>query len=227
MDYIAYYRTSTKEQNLGITAQQSAVNRFIKPGDTLIAEYVEQESGKKDKRVQLSSALKHSKEAGATLLIAKLDRLSRNLTFISQLMDSGTKFKCCDMPDANNFTIHIFAALAQQERELISTRTRSALAELKAQGVKLGKPENLTETIRAKGRQTVMFNAKEENKQVVEFIRLYREKKLTYEAIAAKLKDMGYLTRYGKQFSKGSIKRLYDRYLSNRWPERQNGSFYE
>lgn len=212
MNYIAYYRTSTREQNLGIEAQQSAVRRFLKPGDTLIAEYTEQESGKKNNRVQLDLALQHCNDIGATLVIAKLDRLSRNRTFIAKLQDSKTKFVCCDMPDATDFTIHIFSGIAHQEAEMISTRTKAALAELKNKGVQLGKPENLTEEARAKGREAVRRNAREANAQVIELICLYREKNLTYHQIALKLNTGGYRTRTGRLFQKGSVKVLHDRY---------------
>lgn len=215
MKYIAYYRTSTKEQNLGITAQRSAVSKFLRPTDTLIAEYTEQESGKLDNRIELNKAIAYTKSVkGSVLLIAKLDRLSRNLTFISQLMDSKTKFKCCDMPDANDLTIHIFAAVGHHEREMISSRTKAALAELKKQGVKLGNPENMTDAVRAKGRQAVMANAREANKQAIDFILTHRngKKKMTFEAIADKLNALGYRTRYDKEFSKATVKVLYDRY---------------
>ncbi|WP_242928608.1 recombinase family protein [Pontibacter vulgaris] len=212
MNYIAYYRTSTKEQSLGINAQQTTVIKFLKSDDSLIAEYTEQESGKNDKRVELAKAIEHCRATDSTLLIAKLDRLSRNVSFISQLMDQKVKFKCCDMPDANNFTIHIFSALAQQERELISTRTKAALSELKARGVKLGKPENLNQSARMKGVEAIKANAEMMNRQVTEFINLYREKGMTYDSIATKLNDLGYRTRYKKNFSKGTVKIMHDRY---------------
>lgn len=213
MRYIAYYRTSTKGQNLGITAQQTTVAKFLKPEDELVAEYTEQESGKKDTRLELDKAIRHCNASSAVLLIAKLDRLSRNLTFISKLMDDKVTFKCCDMPDANNFTIHIFAALAQQERELISTRTKAALAELKANGVSLGKPDNLTHAAKRKGIATVQENAREANRQVVAIITLYREKGMSFAAISDKLNELGYMTRQGKRFSKSTVKILHDRYV--------------
>lgn len=124
--FVAYYRVSTQKQGLsglGLQSQKLTVNNFI--GDNeLIEEYTEIETGKNDKRIELQKAISTAKKNNATLIIAKLDRLSRNASFILALRDSNINFVCCDMPDANNFTIGIFALLAQQERELISDRTK-------------------------------------------------------------------------------------------------------
>jgi DNA invertase Pin-like site-specific DNA recombinase len=117
--YVAYYRVSTKKQGqsgLGLDAQRSSVLNFVKQQDLLVAEFCDIESGKNDQRPELLKAVQDAKEHKARLVIAKLDRLSRNMTFVSSLMDSKVSFVCADMPDANEFTIHIFAALAQQER---------------------------------------------------------------------------------------------------------------
>ena len=144
--YVAYLRVSTQKQGqsgLGLAAQRAAVQAFP-PVARLVAEFVEVESGKKNERPQLAAALALAKATGATLLIAKLDRLSRNAGFIFQLRDAGVDFVCCDMPDANTLTVGIFAVLAQHERELISQRTKAALAAKKAQGAQLGTPANLT-----------------------------------------------------------------------------------
>ena len=112
---------------------------------------MEIESGKKDDRPELAKALQHCKNTGATLIIAKLDRLSRNLHFISSLQKAGAEFIACDMPSASKFTGHIFAALAEHEREVCSQRTKAALCALKARGVKLGRSENLTRAAADKG----------------------------------------------------------------------------
>ena len=143
--YIAYYRVSTQKQGnsgLGLEAQRSDVSRFVERGGTLIADYQDIESGKKNDRPNLIKAIEECKKRNATLLIAKLDRLSRNASFIFTLHDSKIKFVCCDMPDANSITIGIMAVLAQDERERTSQRTKAALAELKRKGVKLGSPQN-------------------------------------------------------------------------------------
>ena len=152
--YIGYFRVSTRKQGesgLGMEAQQFAVRKFLKAGDLIVKEYVEVESGKRNNRIQLQAAIDHAKRIRGTLLIAKLDRLSRNAGFIFALRDSGVDFVCADMPDANTLTIGIFAVLAQHERELISSRTRAAQQAKKAQGHRLGKPENLTDEARKRG----------------------------------------------------------------------------
>src|SRR4030095_6309592 len=115
-----------------------------------IASFTEKESGKINSRPQLLTAIDYAKEHSATLLIAKLDRLSRNASFIMTLRDTGVNFVCCDMPEANTLTIGIMAVMAQDERERISRRTKDALAVLKKRGVKLGNPKNLTDKARKK-----------------------------------------------------------------------------
>lgn len=141
-DYVAYARVSTVRQGksgLGLEAQQAAINAFLRDGDRLLTPtYVEVESGKDDHRPELAKALNRCKLTGATLLVAKLDRLSRNLAFIATLQEAGTKFVAADMPEANELTIHVMAAMAQHERKAISRRTKEALAAAKAKGAKLG-----------------------------------------------------------------------------------------
>ena len=142
MNYIAYYRVSTQQQGrsgLGLDAQRSSIISQLK-GVLPLFEYTEVESGKNDNRPELEKALTACKRHNATLIVAKLDRLSRNLAFIVRLMESKVKFLCCDMPEANEFTIHIFAAIAQQERKMTSDRTKAALKAAKDRGVKLGGP---------------------------------------------------------------------------------------
>jgi DNA invertase Pin-like site-specific DNA recombinase len=139
---VAYYRVSTAKQGrsgLGLDAQRKAVADFVTTGAwDLVEEFVEVESGKHDHRPQLQAALAHCDLTGATLVVAKLDRLSRNVAFLAALQDSGSKFIAVDLPQANELTIHIMAAVAQAERKAISRRTREALAAAKARGTKLG-----------------------------------------------------------------------------------------
>ena len=147
--YIPYYRVSTARQGqsgLGLEAQRAAVAAFVADPAQLLAEYVEIESGKKNQRPQLLAAIDAARAVGATLLIAKLDRLSRNAGFIFALRDSGVAFTCCDMPDANTLTVGLFAVIAQHEREMISKRTIDALTAKKARGAVLGTPANMTPT---------------------------------------------------------------------------------
>jgi DNA invertase Pin-like site-specific DNA recombinase len=141
---VAYTRVSTARQGasgLGLEAQRSAVHAYAAAtGGVIVAEYVEVESGAKAERPQLAAALAACRLHRATLVIAKLDRLARNVALIANLTEAGVDFVACDMPHANRFTIHIFAALAEHEREMISQRTKAALAAAKARGVRLGNP---------------------------------------------------------------------------------------
>jgi len=140
---IAYYRVSTDRQGrsgLGLEAQADAVSRFAThEGYTIIDTYTETESGKNDKRPELAAALARCKKERATLIIAKLDRLSRKVSFIASLNDSKVEFRACDNPHANKLQINILAAFAEHEREQISTRTKDALQAAKRRGVVLGR----------------------------------------------------------------------------------------
>jgi DNA invertase Pin-like site-specific DNA recombinase len=142
-NFVGYYRVSTAEQGrsgLGLEAQREAVHRYLDGGDwRLIGEHTEIESGKIRDRPQLKAALEQCKLTGATLIIAKLDRLSRNVAFLAALMDSeAVPFVACDNPHATRFTLHILAAVAEHEAAQISTRTKAALAAAKARGTRLG-----------------------------------------------------------------------------------------
>lgn len=140
--FVAYYRVSTERQGqsgLGLDAQKRAVLDYLNGGKwELVAEFVEIESGRKTNRTELGKALAACKAQGATLVIAKLDRLARNVAFVSNLMESGVEFVACDNPHATKFIIHILAAVAEHEREQISARTKAALAAARRRGVVLG-----------------------------------------------------------------------------------------
>jgi DNA invertase Pin-like site-specific DNA recombinase len=124
-----------------LEAQRETIAAYLRSmGGEAIAEFVEVESGKLNTRPQLAAAMHRAKVTGAKLLIAKLDRLSRNVTFIAALQESGVKFVCADMPEANELTVHLLAAMAQHERKMISERTKAALAAAKRKGTKLGNP---------------------------------------------------------------------------------------
>jgi len=141
-DFVAYYRVSTQQQGrsgLGLEAQKEAVHRYLNGGDwRLVAEIVEVESGKRADRPKLAEALRLCRLRSATLIIAKLDRLARNVAFISNLMEAGVDFVAVDFPQANRLTVHILAAVAEHEAAMISARTKAALGAAKARGVKLG-----------------------------------------------------------------------------------------
>ena len=140
MKLIAYYRVSTPKQGksgLGLEAQRAAVQAFIN-GGKLIAEFTEVETGKNNNRPKLAEAIRACRIYGATLVIAKLDRLSRNAHFLLGLKEAGIDFICADMPNANRLTVGIMAMVAEEERRMISERTKAALAAAKARGVKIG-----------------------------------------------------------------------------------------
>ena len=141
--FVAYYRVSTERQGqsgLGLEAQQDAVRRYLSAvAGTLIAEHIEVETGRRNNRPELQKALAACRRNKAKLVIAKLDRLSRNLAFIAAMMDSGVEFIACDNPHATRLTVHILAAVAEHEREMIAERTRAALQAAKARGIQLGR----------------------------------------------------------------------------------------
>ena len=142
-DFVGYFRVSTDRQGrsgLGLEAQREAVTRYIAGRGSMLAEFTEIESGRRNDRPALADALALCRRHKATLLIARLDRLARSVAFISNLMESGADFVAVDMPEANHLTMHILAAVAEHEREAISNRTKAALQAAKARGVKLGNP---------------------------------------------------------------------------------------
>src|SRR3954464_2833821 len=166
--YVSYLRVSTDRQGrsgLGLEAQRKAVEEFLNGGRwDLIAEFVEVESGKRDDRPKLTEALGLCRLHNATLVIAKLDRLSRDAHFLLGLQKAGVKFVAADMPEANEMVVGIMALVAQAERRMISERTKAALQAAKARGVKLGNPTGLppkaTPETRAKGSATNAEQAK-------------------------------------------------------------------
>jgi DNA invertase Pin-like site-specific DNA recombinase len=141
-NFVAYYRVSTQRQGrsgLGLEAQQKAVRDHLNGGNwRIVDEFTEVESGTRPGRPKLAQALKTCRALGATLIIAKLDRLARNVHFVSGLMESGVEFTAVDFPQANRLTVHILAAVAEHEAKMISERTKAALAAAKRRGVKLG-----------------------------------------------------------------------------------------
>ena len=218
MNYVIYYRVSTKKQGLsglGLEAQRTIVENYIK-NNKVIAEFTEIETGKSANRPQLNKALQSCKENNATLVVAKLDRLARNLHFVTSLQAANVDFVCCDMPSANRLTIHIIAAIAENEAQLISQRTKAALAEKKKQGIKLGNPQNngLTVSSIAKGMDVRQQNAlcNERNKQAGTLILSMRNSGSKWSEIVKQLNANGFHTRRGCEFDITCVKRLYSRY---------------
>lgn len=166
--YVAYFRVSTARQGrsgLGLDAQRQAVQAHI-GGARVVGEFTEVESGKHRNRPELAKALRLAKAMGAKLIVAKLDRLSRNAAFLLTLRDSGADFVAADMPDANTLTIGILAVVAQAEREAISKRTKEALAAAKRRGVVLGNPNGASALHKArKGNRAALHAIRERTAQ--------------------------------------------------------------
>jgi len=216
MSYIAYYRVSTKKQGdsgLGLGAQRSCVSDYLeKAGTRLLAEFTEVESGTKSDRPELDRALRECKLTNSKLIIAKLDRLSRNVHFLTGLQRSGVEFVCCDMPDANNVTVQLMAVLAENEARNISIKTKEALKQAKENGVKLGNPRlalvRNTDTSSAnKARKNL---ATEFNDNVGEILKeLFLEEGIsTYRGLARALNDRAVLTARGQQWSATQVSRV-------------------
>lgn len=219
MNYIAYYRTSTKRQNLGLEAQRKVVNDWLMAnGGNLIGEFSEKESGKNNNRIELNKAIKACQKEDCQLLIAKLDRLSRCVSFIFALRDSNVNFIACDLPEFNTMTLAIFSGLAQQERELISQRTKLALEELKRKGKKLGNPNaTFSNEIRAIAYKRLSENAEANlnNRKASSMIKALLYRTLNLSEIARELNDNGFVTSRGKQFNAIQVKRIIQRYNLN------------
>jgi DNA invertase Pin-like site-specific DNA recombinase len=195
---------------LGLEAQRTDVRRFVNCESCIIAEFTDVESGKKANRPELLKAIAECKATGATLIIAKLDRLSRDVEFIFALRNAGVDFKACDLPDFNTLTLGMFAVIAQHEREMISQRTKKALAVKKEKGVKLGSPvaSQTLQAVTEKGLNARKANARsnENNVKATALIVSMRNAGATWTAIANELNAKGFRTRNaGKKRSDGTI----------------------
>jgi DNA invertase Pin-like site-specific DNA recombinase len=217
--FISYLRVSTTKQGqsgLGLEAQRKAVTDFLNGGNwTLLAEFVEVESGKKNDRPELNKALAHCKLTGATLVIAKLDRLSRNAHFLLGLQEAGVHFIAADMPTANELTVGIMALVAQEERKAISARTKAALAAAKERGVKLGCPNgaaHLRQYGNELGVEAVKRNADERAWKLANVVKEIQAKGITsLKGIADELNRMGVTTARGGAWYASSVKNLLTR----------------
>ena len=210
--FVSYLRVSTKRQGesgLGLEAQRASVEAFLNGGNwQLVEEHVEVESGKHDhNRPALHRALDACKVYGATLVIAKLDRLSRDAHFLLGLQKAGVKFIAADMPEANEMVVGIMALVAQAERRMISERTKAALQAAKARGVKLGnptgRPPRATAETRARGRAITAANAQ----AFAERLRpvLVKLANLSANAAAAELDRCGFATARGGKWTARSV----------------------
>jgi DNA invertase Pin-like site-specific DNA recombinase len=218
MKLIAYYRVSTAQQGrsgLGLEAQAEAVQAYASAvGGTVIAAFTEVESGKRNDRPELAKALHAADVMGAKLVIAKLDRLSRNAAFLLTLRDSGVAFVCADMPHADNLTIGVLALVAQQEREATSRRTREALQAAKRRGVKLGNPNGAAALRRAgKGNAAAAEAAAGKARAHAAKVRpiladLQASGVESLGALAGALNARGVRTLHGKAWHKSSVRNL-------------------
>jgi DNA invertase Pin-like site-specific DNA recombinase len=215
--FVAYYRVSTDRQGrsgLGLEAQREDVQRYLDGGNwTLAAEVTEVESGKRNDRPELDRALGLCRLYGATLVVAKLDRLARNVAFISKLMESGVDFVAVDFPQANRLTVHILAAVAEHETAMISQRTKAALAAAKARGVKLGNPANLRNRIdgSAKGNAAKTAKADKRAADLLPIIAPLKAGGASLRQIADGLNRCGVPAPRGGDWSAVAVKRILDR----------------
>jgi DNA invertase Pin-like site-specific DNA recombinase len=224
---VAYYRVSTKRQGesgLGLAGQQSDVERYARGhGGEVIRQFVEVESGKRRDRPELAKALAFAKRAKATLVVAKLDRLARNVAFTSSLMEAGVDFVACDNPHANRLTIHILAAVAEDEARRISERTKTALAIAKKRGVMLGssRPNHWKgrENRRRAGAKAGGMAAADAHRRtadeayadLIPMMSTWRGEGRSLQQIADALNDEGYRTRRSAAWNRVQVGRVLQR----------------
>lgn len=219
MKFVAYYRVSTVRQGqsgLGLEAQRAAVSSYVLGnGGKVVSEFVEVESGKVAARPELARALAEAKRQGAVLLIAKLDRLARNVAFIANLLESGVEVTAADMPEANRFMLHVMAAVAEHEGKAISERTRAALAAAKARGVKLGwaMPSRRSEQRQAaqKGAATRKANANKFAANVLPIVKELQDEGVSLRRIAATLNERGVKTARGGAWAATTVRNILAR----------------
>ena len=218
-NFVAYYRVSTERQGrsgLGLEAQQKAVETYLNGGRwSVVSTFLEVESGKNNNRPKLQEALAACRVHNATLLIAKLDRLSRDAHFLLGLQKAGVRFVAVDMPHADNFTVGILAMVAQKEREMISQRTKDALAAAKARGVKLGGDRGNLSIVSGFGRAAseAVRSAKATARanDLAPIIREQMSEGQSLRSIAANLNAQGIKTNQGSQWTAAAVSRTIKR----------------
>ena len=210
--YLAYYRVSTNRQGqsgLGLEAQQLTIKKYLSQDEgILLGEYTEIESGRKSDRPKLSQALDVCQKKKATLLIAKLDRLARNVHFISGLLEANVKFLAMDMPNADRFMLHVYAAMAEEEARRISERTKQALQSAKARGVVLGKNGKVLAIQNAKAADSFCLLAGKE----IENLRVMRN--MSFRQIADFFNQTGVETPNQKRWHCSTVYRVHNRYTA-------------
>jgi DNA invertase Pin-like site-specific DNA recombinase len=233
--FVSYYRVSTIRQGqsgLGLQSQKNAVASFIKDGGELVGEFTEIETGtRKKKRIEIYKAIELARKEKAILIVAKLDRLARDVEFTSALFNGGVEFICCDNPNANKLTIQLLSVIAEHEAEVISSRIKAALKVKKDKirkgnfvnkdgsimkaingKVRLGNPNGFGD-FQKLGVQKIKENSlnNKANIQAMDIICTYRKNGATFQTIADKLNKLQYKTRRGKQFNPVQVQRLYNR----------------
>ena len=216
--YVAYLRVSTQKQGysgLGLEAQKEIIKNYLHD-KTPIAEFTEIESGRKTDRPKLKEALTQCRTTGATLIVAKLDRLARNVSFLSNLLESDVEIVFCDFPQANKMVLHILAAISQYEAELTAQRTKAALQAKKARGAKLGNPEHLMNKHKqaiANSNKTNSEKAKKNpnNKRAVAFLKVMISQGKSLTEMTDILNSEGFVTAQGCKFVPATVRRLIKR----------------
>lgn len=217
--YVAYLRVSTQKQGfsgLGLEAQKEIIKNYLHT-KIPVAEFTEVESGRKTDRPKLKDALALCRTTGATLIVAKLDRLARNVSFLSNLLESDVDIIFCDFPQANKMVLHILSAISQYEAELTASRTKAALQAKKARGEKLGNPEHLMDKHMqaiAKSNQTNSDKAKNNpnNKRAVAFLKIMISQGKSLQEMTNILNNEGFVTAKGCRFVPATVKRIIKRY---------------
>ncbi len=213
--FVAYYRVSSEKQGrsgLGLEAQRAAVREYLNGGNwKLLAEFTEVESGKLNSRPELEKARAYCRMTGATLVIAKLDRLSRNAAFLLTLRDAGVNFVAVDMPNANPLTVGIMAVVAQDERERISQRTKAALEAAEARGTRLGNPNGFSGKVYRDGGRAAKEAADGFAAAVLPQVKALQAEGLSLNAIAKKLTEMGARTARGGAWTAQAVKNVLAR----------------
>lgn len=217
--YVAYLRQSTKKQEssgLGVEAQREIIQNFLK--DKIpVSEYIETESGRKSDRPKLIEALAECRKKGATLIVAKLDRLSRNVAFTSKLLESDVEIVFCDFPEANKLVLHIISSIAEYEAGLISQRTKQSLEAKKARGCRLGKPENLLGKLDQAVKNSNRTNRRKaldnpNNKRAAAYLRTLVREEISLSEMARRLNEEGFVTARGSMFKASQVSVLLKRY---------------
>lgn len=216
--YISYLRQSTQKQKqsgLGLEAQREIIANHVKQC-VILSEYIETESGKRSDRPQLMKALEQCRMSNSTLIVAKLDRLSRNVAFTSRLLESNVEITFCDFPEANRLILHIISSISEYEATLISIRTRQALKAKKERGCKLGKPNNLLNNHEKAIASSVETNKRkaqenENNRRALALIEMMIKEGNTPSKMVKQLNKQGFKTSKGKGFTATQVLRLIKR----------------